>query len=77
VLYGSGGCSLYDAGKLRELGGLDEVYQPAYVEDLDLGFRAWQKGWPSVFVQAARVVHKHRTTTSRYYSPNSWTRFWS
>jgi glycosyltransferase involved in cell wall biosynthesis len=68
VLYGSGGCSLFDAGKLRELGGLDEVYEPAYVEDLDLGFRAWQKGWPSVFVQAARVVHKHRTTTSRYYS---------
>jgi GT2 family glycosyltransferase/glycosyltransferase involved in cell wall biosynthesis len=68
VLYGSGGCSLFDAGKLQELGGLDEVYEPAYVEDLDLGFRAWQKGWPSVFVEAARVVHKHRATTSRYYS---------
>ena len=69
VLYGSGGCSLFDAGKLAELGGLDEVYEPAYVEDLDLGFRGWQKGWPSVFVADARVIHKHRTTTSRYYSP--------
>ncbi|HXA66079.1 MAG TPA: glycosyltransferase [Bryobacteraceae bacterium] len=69
VLYGSGGCSLFDSGKLLELGGLDEVYEPAYVEDLDLGFRAWQKGWPSVFVDGARVVHKHRATTSRYYSP--------
>ena len=68
VLYGSGGCSLFDAGKLFELGGLDEVYEPAYVEDLDLGFRAWQKGWPSVFVAGARVVHQHRATTSRYYS---------
>jgi GT2 family glycosyltransferase/glycosyltransferase involved in cell wall biosynthesis len=68
VLYGSGGCSLFDAGKLLALGGLDEVYQPAYVEDLDLGFRAWQKGWPSVFVAAAQVIHKHRATTSRYYS---------
>ena len=37
VLYGSGGCSLYDAAKLEALGGFDEVYQPAYVEDLDLG----------------------------------------
>ncbi len=68
VLYGSGGCSLFDAVKLLALGGLDEVYEPAYVEDLDLGFRAWQKGWPSVFVAAAQVIHKHRTTTSRYYS---------
>ena len=67
VLYGSGGCSLFEAGKLFALGGLDEVYEPAYVEDLDLGFRAWQKGWPSVFVAAAQVVHKHRATTSRYY----------
>jgi GT2 family glycosyltransferase/glycosyltransferase involved in cell wall biosynthesis len=69
VLYGSGGCSLFDAGKLRALGGMDEVFDPAYVEDLDLGFQGWQQGWPSVFVAGARVVHMHRTTTSRYYSP--------
>ena len=69
VLYGSGGCSLYDAAKLRELGGLDQVYEPAYVEDLDAGHRAWQRGWPSVYVAAAAVEHRHRATTSRYYSP--------
>jgi len=69
VLYGSGGCSLYDARKLSALGGMDEVYQPAYVEDLDLGFRAWRQGWPSVFVAGARVEHRHRATTSRYFSP--------
>jgi len=68
VLYGSGGCSLFDAGKLRALGGMDEVYEPAYVEDLDLSFRGWQQGWPSVFAARARVTHMHRTTTSRYYS---------
>jgi GT2 family glycosyltransferase len=69
VLYGSGGCSLFDAAKLRALEGMDEVYDPAYVEDLDLGFRAWQQGWPSVFVAGARVTHMHRATTSRYFSP--------
>ena len=69
VLYGSGGCSLFDARKLLQLGGLDEIYEPAYVEDLDLGFRGWQQGWPSVFVAGARVLHKHRATTSRYYTP--------
>jgi GT2 family glycosyltransferase/glycosyltransferase involved in cell wall biosynthesis len=69
VLYGSGGCTLYDAAKLDALGGFDEVYQPAYVEDLDLGVRAWLRGWPSVYCADARVLHEHRATTSRYFSP--------
>ena len=68
VLYGSGGCSLYDGAMLRTLGGVDEAYAPAYVEDLDLGYRAWQRGWPTVFVAGAVVEHRHRATTSRYYT---------
>jgi GT2 family glycosyltransferase/glycosyltransferase involved in cell wall biosynthesis len=68
VLYGSGGCSLYDAAKLRALGNVDEVYDPAYVEDLDLGYRAWQRGWPSVYVAGAQVEHRHRATTARYFT---------
>jgi hypothetical protein len=68
VLYGSGGCSLYDAARLHALGGVDEAYEPAYVEDLDLGYRAWQRGWPSVYVAGAVVEHRHRATTSRYYT---------
>ena len=69
VLYGSGGCSLFDTAKLRALGGVSEVFDPAYVEDLDLGYRAWKRGWPSVFCAGARVEHRHRGTTSRYYTP--------
>ena len=68
VLYGSGGCSLYDADMLRVLGGMDEAYAPAYVEDLDVGYRAWQREWPTVFVAGAVVEHRHRATTSRYYT---------
>lgn len=69
VLYGSGGCSMYDARKLRELGGFDEAYHPAYVEDLDIGYRAWLRGWPTVFCANAKVEHRHRATTSRYFAP--------
>jgi GT2 family glycosyltransferase len=68
VLYGSGGCSLYDAAKLRALGCMDEAYGPAYVEDLDLGYRAWQRGWPTVYAAGAVVEHRHRATTRRYYT---------
>ena len=68
VLYGSGGCTLYDAAKLEALGGFDEIYEPAYVEDLDAGVRAWQRGWPTVYCAGARVLHLHRSTTSRYFT---------
>jgi hypothetical protein len=47
---------------------MDEAYAPAYVEDLDAGYRAWQRGWPTVFVAGALVEHRHRATTSRYYT---------
>ena len=69
VLYGSSGCSLFDADRLLSLHGVDETYQPAYVEDLDLGVRAWQMGWPTVLAAQAHVVHEHRATMSRLYSP--------
>lgn len=68
VLYGSGGCTLYNSEKLAALGGFDEAYEPAYVEDLDVGVRAWQRGWPSVYCARARVLHLHRVTTSRYFT---------
>lgn len=68
VLYGSGGCSLFDTARLRELGGVSEVYEPAYVEDMDFGYRAWKRGWATVFCAGARVEHRHRATTSRFFS---------
>jgi GT2 family glycosyltransferase/glycosyltransferase involved in cell wall biosynthesis len=68
VLYGSSGCSLFEAERLLLFNGLDESYQPAYVEDLDLGVRAWQQGWPTVFAAGAHVVHQHRASMSRWYS---------
>ena len=68
VLYGSGGCSLFDTMKLRQLGGVAEVYDPAYVEDLDFGYRAWKRGWPTVYCAGARVEHRHRATTSRFFT---------
>jgi GT2 family glycosyltransferase/glycosyltransferase involved in cell wall biosynthesis len=69
VLYGSGGCTLYDAAKLAALGGFDPGYATAYVEDLDIGVRAWKRGWSNVYCAGAKVLHRHRTTTSRYFTP--------
>jgi hypothetical protein len=65
VLYGSGGCSMYSTRRLREIGGFDEGFTPAYVEDLDVGLRGGQ----TVYVDRARTLHRHRSTTARYFTP--------
>ncbi len=61
-------CTTRRAKACAALGGVREIYEPAYVEDLDVGYRGWRRGWPTVFVAGARVVHRHRATTSRYYT---------
>jgi GT2 family glycosyltransferase/glycosyltransferase involved in cell wall biosynthesis len=67
VFYAGGGSTAYDREKFLDLGGFDELYHPFYVEDVDLSYRAWRRGWPSVFAPTARVHHKHRGTIGKYY----------
>jgi glycosyltransferase involved in cell wall biosynthesis len=42
------GSGLWDTAKLLALGGLDDSYATAQFALLDAGFRAWQRGWPSI-----------------------------
>jgi GT2 family glycosyltransferase/glycosyltransferase involved in cell wall biosynthesis len=69
VFFAGGGASAYDRAKFVTLGGFDEeVFSPVYIEDVDLGYRAWKRGWPSVIAPRSRVHHKHRSTTRRLWS---------
>jgi GT2 family glycosyltransferase len=65
VLWASGGAAAYDRRKFLALGGFDELYSPAYVEDLALSFAAWKNGWPSIMVGNSKVYHEHRATSRR------------
>jgi GT2 family glycosyltransferase len=42
---------------LLELGGFDESFFMEW-EDLDLCWRAWLRGWPTVYVPQARLRHR-------------------
>jgi GT2 family glycosyltransferase/glycosyltransferase involved in cell wall biosynthesis len=69
VFFAGGGASAYDRARFLALGGFDEaVFAPVYIEDTDLGYRAWRRGWPSVLAPRSRVQHKHRGTTRRRWS---------
>ena len=53
---------------MLELGGFDETFFMEW-EDLDLCWRAWLKGWPTVYVPAAVVRHRVGAVTTRAVLP--------
>ncbi|HUQ92069.1 MAG TPA: glycosyltransferase [Bryobacteraceae bacterium] len=68
--YAGGGSSAFDRRKFLELGGFDHLLKPFYLEDTDLGFLAWKRGW-KVFYQPRSVVwHEHRGTIGRSHPPH-------
>lgn len=66
--YPGGGSSAFDRRKLLELGGFDALYHPFYLEDTDLGYRAWKRGWKVLYQPRSIVYHEHRGTIGRRFS---------
>lgn len=62
TLFTSGGFMAVDRNKFVELGGFNRLFYPAYCEDLDLCFRAWRRGWRSIYEPDSIVWHRHRAT---------------
>jgi GT2 family glycosyltransferase len=64
-LYSVGACVAYDTAKLKALGGYCEIYTPYLFEDVDLSYRAWKRGWRSIYEHGATVHHYSSATISR------------
>src|SRR5262249_33757715 len=69
VLYAGGGSSAFDRRKFLALGGFDELFRPIYVEDVDISYRAWKRGWLTLSQPASVVWHKHRATMAQRFDP--------
>ena len=63
VFWAGGGACAIDRRKFEALGGFDSLYHPFYVEDTDLSYQAWKRGWRSLFAPGSCVTHKHRATS--------------
>jgi GT2 family glycosyltransferase/glycosyltransferase involved in cell wall biosynthesis len=66
--YGGGGSCAFDRRKFLELGGFDELLAPFYLEDTDLGYLAWKRGWKVLYQPNSVVIHEHRGTIGKRYS---------
>ena len=61
VFGASGGAALYRRAMLDHIGGFDESFF-AYLEDVDVAWRARMRGWRCLYVPSAVVLHHHSTT---------------
>ena len=66
--YGGGGSCAFDRRKFAELGGFDRLLSPFYLEDTDLGFLAWKRGWKVLYEPRSIVYHEHRGTIGKTFS---------
>lgn len=63
--YAVGACVVYDLQKFRALGGYSELYSPYLFEDVDIAYRAWKRGWKSLYEPTATVHHLSSATISK------------
>ncbi len=68
TFYAGGGSSAYDRRKFLELGGFDELLHPFYVEDADISYMAWKRGWKTLYAPGSVVYHEHRGTIGKRFS---------
>src|ERR1022692_1280308 len=66
--YGGGGSCAFDRRKFLELGGFDILLAPFYLEDTDLGYMAWKRGWKVLYQPRSIVYHEHRGTIGKRFS---------
>lgn len=60
--WASGGSAIFRRSNWNDLGGFDEVYNPGYWEDIDIGWRAWKAGYSIIWEPASEVIHQHENT---------------
>jgi O-antigen biosynthesis protein len=66
--YGGGGSCAFDRKKFLELGGFDSLLAPFYLEDTDLGYMAWKRGWKVLYQPKSVVYHEHRGTIGKSFT---------
>lgn len=67
TMWATGGSMMVRKSYWQLIGGMDNLYRPAYYEDIDISYRAWKHGWFVLFEPKAFVVHGHESTNSTVF----------
>lgn len=63
----SAGSAAYRRSLWLKLGGMDQLFRPAYEEDRDLSWQAVKAGYQLIFEPDSIVTHSHQTTNDRVF----------
>ncbi|MDD5643867.1 MAG: glycosyltransferase [bacterium] len=64
------GFGAFDREKFLALGGYDEIYLPGRLEDADICFRAWKRGWKGYYEPSSVMYHKGGETFNSRFGAN-------
>jgi GT2 family glycosyltransferase len=65
-LFLSGANALIDRKKIQMIGGFDDIFNPFYFEDSELGLRSWRLGWKNYFEPRAVCYHEISSTIKKF-----------
>lgn len=66
TIYLSGGAMAFNKHMFNALGQFDLLFYPIYWEDTDICYRAWKRGWRSLYEPRSVVYHKVSATMSHH-----------
>jgi GT2 family glycosyltransferase len=66
AFWAGGGSTAFDRKKFLEIK-LDTLYDPFYLEDIDISYQAWKRGYANLFAKNSKVYHMHRATNRVKY----------
>lgn len=67
IFWAGGGSSAFRRDRFLQLNGFSEMYSPCYVEDTDLSYRAWKRGWKILLATDSLVFHQHRASSKKRF----------
>lgn len=66
LFFACAGACFYHREKLLLLGGFDSIFSPFYVEDVDLSYQAWKRGWKNLLEPSVTVYHISNSTINKH-----------
>jgi GT2 family glycosyltransferase len=62
TMFASGGSAMFHRQRFLGLGGFDPLFAPFYLEDVELSYRAWKRGWSLEYEPRSVVRHQFSST---------------
>ena len=74
TFYAAGGAAAFRRSMFLDLEGFDPLFRPAYYEEVDLSYRAWRRGWKTIYEPASVMVHRRAATLGKQKSKDRWSK---